>query len=367
MTMEGLKVIDSLRDRPLSDVLKEGGLVGAGGAGFPTWAKYVAAHPYHVTNAQESEPGYYIDKWLHKARAKEFAELYQWLLGWGVKKIIVAPKYKDRPWFEELEALTKGEVLDCRGKNRYRPDDVDNPILFTYTDDKYAFGKESALLLICGGVKIGPGERPTDHGYIVNNSQTLFNMHALLTTGRPLTRKYVHVYGETPKHVFLDAPVGTLAEDLLQAAGTSVDEIRAKGFVVVEGGPGWYEVVETPASFSLTKRTNSLLVVDPAFRDPTQKDVLEKPNQPGYPRTPASAHQQEPSAPLEPARVRVRLVDNPRFAAILPAVPTVQPGDAVTAGDVVAKAASEGFSVNQHAPVTGKITAVTDAWVEIER
>jgi hypothetical protein len=59
---------------------------------------------------------------------------------------------------------------------------------------------------------VGAGERPSDHGLVVHNSQTLFPMHRLLTTGRTQTTKHVQVYGETPCHSFVEAPVGTLAE-----------------------------------------------------------------------------------------------------------------------------------------------------------
>lgn len=364
--MKPLEMHADLRTRDFCEVLKEGGLVGCGGAGFPTWPKYGERHPYHLTNAQESEPGYYIDKWLHKAHAEAFAELYAWLLEWGSKKVIIGAKQKDREWFRLLEELTGGAVVDCTGRNRLVPDDVEAPIVFGYTDDRYAFGKEGALLMICGGVKVGAGERPGDHGFIVNNSQTLFHMHRLLTTGRPQTTKHVHVYGDTPRHVFVEAPVGTPADDLLKAAGSSLEELAARGHVLVEGGPGWFDRVDDPAGFSLTKRTNALLVIDPAYADPTGKDVLEKPNRPGYPKHPQEEHEKEPSATLQPSRVRVRLVDNAAFEPVRPARPVVSEGQLVREGEVLAEA-GEGFSVHQHASIAGTVTRVSEGFVEVSR
>lgn len=359
-----LALHESAQRRPLPDVLRDAGIAGCGGAGFPTFAKYAEPLPVHVTNAQESEPGYYIDKWLHKHRAREFHELYDHLLAWGTKKIVVGAKMKDRPWFEELEQRTGATVLDCTGRNRHDLGAIENPYVFAYTDDRYAFGKETALLLVVAQAKIPPGERPGQHGFIVNNSQTLLNMHSALTTGSPVTRKYVHVYGETPRHIFVEAPVGTLAEDLLAAAGTSLDEVKARGLVAVEGGPGWFHRIDLDR-WALNRRTNSLLLIDPAYRDPDGKDVLANRGTPGYPKEAEDEHAQSPSSLPGPARVRLALVDNPELAAVRPAVPIVGAGDRVEVGQRVADPAAEGISLPVHASLAGEVTEVGEGFLEI--
>lgn len=359
-----MQLHESVRGRPLPEVLREAGIVGCGGSGFPTYAKYIELLPLHVTNAQESEPGYYIDKHLHRAEAAAFAELYAWLLEQGVKKVIVGAKQKDRDWLRPLEGATGGAVVDCTGKNRCDPHAHEANVLFAYTDDRYAFGKEGALLMIVAGTKVAAGERPTQKGVIVNNTQTLLNMHRALTRGEPVTRKLVHVYGET-KHAFLDAPVGTTADDLLRAAGSSVDEVRERGWAVLEGGPGWFERIDDIAGWSLTRKANSLLLVDPSYADPSAKDVLSKPNQPGYPRDDEETHERSPRPPLEPSLVRVPLVDNPVFAK--PAVPCVSVGERVTRGQVIARPRSQELSVCCHAPFEGEVAEVTAADVLIRR
>jgi len=363
-----LQVVESLRGRPLAEVLKEGGVAGAGGAGFPTYAKYVKPLPYHITNAQESEPGYYIDKWLHKAHPEEFAELYNFLLEWGFQKIIIAPKWKDREWFLPLEEATGARVFDVRGRgNVVNLSEVEEKILFAYTDDQYAFGKEQALILNTCGVRLAARDLATDHGFVVSNTETLWNMYKLLTRGEPVTMKYVHVYGETPKHIFVDVPVGTPAADLFEEAGMPLDEIQERGFVVVDGGPGWFSIIEDPRSYSVTKRTNSLLVIDPNYADPKRGDVRTIGNRQGYPKEPKEQHQQAPSKVLEPAVVRVRLQDNPDFAIVKPAVPVVEVGQAVKKGDLIARPAAEGFSNSFHASIDGTVTEITEQWIEIRR
>ena len=353
----------SWNDKPVEDIIRECGIIGCGGAGFPAYAKYTVGATNLLTNAQESEPGYFIDKWHHQTYVSEYVDLYAYLKTQGIKKIVIAPKIKDRDWFRPLEDALKAEVLDCTGRNRFNLDEIDNDYIFTYTDDRYAFGKEGALLLVSAQVKLKPGEFPGQHGWIVNNSQTLHNIYLALTTGKPVTDKYVHVYGEG-KHYFKSTPVGTRCEDLLKASGVTLDDVAAKGFVVLEGGPGWYHEVD-PKTFALTRRTNSLIVTDPSYRDHTGKDVLAKPNKPGYPKE-GDTFEQAPSEPLTPSEVSVQLQDNAEFDVVKPGVPCVSVGDKVDKGQVIANA-QEGISVPVHAPFNGEVRGVSDTAIDIAR
>ncbi|MDP2343930.1 MAG: NADH dehydrogenase subunit [Deltaproteobacteria bacterium] len=364
-----LELFAAFQGRPLHEVLREGGVAGAGGAGFPTWAKYVTPQPFLVVNAQESEPGYFIDKWLHEQKAAELLDLLAWLRTWGVGKTIVAAKLKDRPSFETMERLASEQpggmkMLDCTGRNRHKLADQPEPVLFTYTDDKYPFGMETALLLIIAQQKIPQGERPTQHGFIINNTETLFNVHQLLTTGAPVTTKHAHVYGFGVQHTFRAVPIGTPAATMLQDAGLSVEELQQRGFVVVDGGPGWFEKID-PLTAVISRRTNSLLVLDPSVVDVTQKDVFEKPNKPGVPSA-GTVFAKAPTT-LDVSLVRVPLVDNPAFKAVRPALPIVKSGDKVTRGQPIARASNEGVSLWCHASIDGVVGEVTAASIEIRR
>ncbi len=364
-----LTIHDSLASMPLHEALKRGGVVGAGGAGFPTWAKYTAPQPTLVVNAQESEPGYFIDKWLHHERADALLELLTHLRSWGVQRTVVAAKLKDRPSFARMEGLAglpegRARMLDCTGRNRHALDEQAEPVLFAYTDDRYPYGMETALLLIVAQKKIPQGERPSQHGFIVSNTETLWNMHQVLTTGRPVTTKYVHVYGATPHHTFREVPVGTPASVVIEDAGVSLDAVRSGGLVVVDGGPGWFERVDVDTAV-VSRRTNSLLVLDPNEVDLTKKDVLPAANKPGYPRA-DTVFQTTPSPlPTPPSLVIVLLKDNANFAAVSAAVPCVAVGASVAVGDRVAVAADAGISVDAHASVAGTVVAVDARGVHI--
>lgn len=366
-----LSLHSSLVGRSLADILKTHGVVGAGGAGFPTWAKYTAPQPVLVVNAQESEPGYFIDKWLHDAKAQELVDLLAWLRGWGVQKTVVAAKQKDRASFARMEQAAGvgadgppgARVLDCTARNRHVLLDQAEPVLFTYTDDKYAFGMETALLLIVAQKKIPQGERPSQHGFIVSNTETLWNIHEALTQATPVTRKYVHVYGATPRHTFRSVPIGTPASVVLEDAGVVLDEIAARGLIVVDGGPGWFERVD-PATAVVSRRTNSFLVLDPAEVDTAKNDVLPGVGKVGYPRS-ETAFATSPSE-LAVGHVIVPLVDNPKFKAVSPARPSVPLGAHVRRGDVLAVAADEGVSVDVHASIDGTVVGVDERGVHLQ-
>jgi Na+-translocating ferredoxin:NAD+ oxidoreductase RnfC subunit len=362
-----MKLHESLRDRPLHEILREHGVVGAGGAGFPTWAKYQAPQPNLIVNAQESEPGYFIDKWLHHERASELVSLLAWLRGWGVTRTVVAAKLKDRASFARMEALSgvddgRARVLDCTGRNRHKLDEQQEPVLFAYTDDRYPYGMETALLLIVAQAKIPQGERPVQHGYIVSNTETLVNIHDVLTTAQPVTTKYVHVYGATPRHTFRQVPVGTPASAVLADAGLPVEEVKGRGLVVVDGGPGWFERVDVDHAV-VSRRTNSLLVLDPAVVDVTKKDVLPGPGKAGYP-LPDTAFTTTPS-PLSSTTVRVPLIDNPAFKVVRPADVVVAVGQRVKRGERIARASNDGVSVCVHASIDGEVTALGERFVEL--
>ena len=118
---------------------------------------------------------------------------------------------------------------------------------------------------------------------------------------------------------------------------------------------------------AVTRRTNALLVIDPAYRDPDGKDVLPGRGKEGYPRRSEAEMAQAPAAPGDIPVVRVPLVDNPEFDIVKPAVPIVEVGAEVGVGDQIARAADDGFSLPCHASINGKVSSVTEHFIEISR
>ncbi|MEF8757977.1 MAG: hypothetical protein V5A33_07045, partial [Halobacteriales archaeon] len=233
-----LERLEQVEVPALATTLRNAGVSGAGGAGFPTYAKWKRLDEVRclLVNHQESEPNYYIDKWLGKSRADDFATLFDALLGDALELIVVCGKEPNRdPWMNDLEEALDGTV--------YTPDQLpldpgdESGVVFAYTDDQYEYGMESVLLRLVTGVVMGD-DLPMDHGWIVQNTETMWNVFRTLERGDPVTRKFVHVDGNVPRHRFLEVPVGTPASALLEAAGRPPTDLRADE-TIADGGPGW--------------------------------------------------------------------------------------------------------------------------------
>ncbi len=360
----------NLNPDTLVDQLRDHGLAGAGGAGFPTYGKWGPTRL--MMNHQESEPGYYIDKWLGKEHADKYAELFETFLNEGVfDLIVVGAKEKDREWSHRLEKATGGNVYTI--KDLPINADEEEGILHAYTADNYNFGKEKALLAMITGESVGQ-DLPMDHNWVVHNTESLYWVYNMLNDGAPVTRKFVHIYGDAPEHKFLDVPLGTPMEDLLQAAGTSLEEIEEQGKVLADGGPGWCFEVADPEAFGVRKRTNAILILDGDTVDEVRAggvqsriDVLHN----GDYDWKEGPQEKEPTR-LDVDRVHVPLISNPGFAGLVaPSTPQVNEGDTVTTGDTIATINDAGtFSEVHHASIDGTITHIEqgeeDGFIHIE-
>ncbi|WP_396610661.1 NADH dehydrogenase subunit [Haloferax sp. S1W] len=360
--------LQTLRQADVSELattLKNAGIAGAGGAGFPTHAKWERVDEVSslLMNHQESEPNYYIDKWLADTHAERYAEFFDLLLDNRFERIVVCAKAKHRKrWMENLEAATDATVL--------MPEDLpldpseESGLVIAYTEDRYEYGMESVLLRIVADVALR-NELPMDKGWLVQNTETMFNIYRALEGGNSVTHKYVHVDGNVPRHRFLKVPVGTPASDLLEAAGRSPDDLRDDE-VLADGGPGWcFEIEGSPDEFGITKRTNCLLVLD---RDEVEENTLgnERINVLNA-RDWTGDHETEPSS-LEPDEVRIPLITNPGFGSLVDqSRPIVSLGQTVTAGEMVAVPGSDGISNAQHASLDGTVVEITDTHIVISR
>lgn len=348
----------------LTTTIRNAGIGGAGGAGFPSYAKWERAESVDglLVNHQESEPNFFVDKWIGRTHTRALAALFDALLDRLFDVIVVSAKETDRTeYMGELEAATDATV--------YLPeelpiDDTETGVVFAYTADRYEYGMESVLLRLVDDTVIGE-DLPMDHGWIVQNTETIYNIYRTLTEGTPVTHKYLHVDGDVPQHRFLRAPIGTPATELLAAAGQSA-ELPADA-VLADGGPGWcFRIEESPEQFGIRKRTNCLLVLDEeTAREHTlgedRINVLER-----YDRDPDEM-ETEPTGTVDPAYVRIPLISNSAFEGVVePSDPLVRPGDRVETGQMIATPTENAISIAQHASIDGTVTAVSKRHIEIE-
>ncbi len=334
------------------------GVVGAGGAGFPAHAKCQRADEasYLLVNHQESEHNCCVDKWLGRRHADRLAALFD-RLQTTVGTVIVGAKLADREWLAPLERASSATV--------YEPDELPldpeavSGVAIAYTEDTYEYGMEGLLLGVVADTVIGR-DLPIEHGWIVQNTETLVNVAGALD-GDPVVRTRLHVDGSLDGHRLpnrlFEVPIGTPVSSLFAAAEIDLPPDA----VLVDGGPGWG--FETTAERGVAAPTNCLLALDP-------ETVVEHRYENGRidVRGLTDWSLADPPTPerLDPPRVRVPTLPGDRFDGVVaPAVPTVDPGASVATGDRIADPASDAHSVARHAPIDGEVTAATDRSIEI--
>ncbi len=178
--------------------IEELGIVGAGGAGFPTAEKFRSRAGSVLVNAAECEPLLHKDKELliHHAPAM-FAGLQIAMDCVGASEAVIGIKDK---YHDVIETLT-----------RQLPSAVK---IFPLTDT-YPAGDEFLLVHDITGRVIPPGGLPRDAGAVVCNVETLVN----IGLDAPVTHKYLTVAGAVATPVTLRAPVGISIAELIEAAG----------------------------------------------------------------------------------------------------------------------------------------------------
>ena len=186
----------------LSDALRECGVVGAGGAGFPTYVKAQTQVEYVIANGAECEPLIHKDaEMMRHFPAEILAGMNAMMEAVGAKAGKFGVKIKNQ---ESIHALKRSLHSDR--------------IEFVLLEDFYPSGDEYELVYAATGRLIPPAGIPLQVGCVVNNVETLYNVH-LAEQGRPVTEKFLSVCGAVKEPKSLWAPIGTPFRDLLALAG----------------------------------------------------------------------------------------------------------------------------------------------------
>ncbi len=189
----------------LKNTLKEMGVVGAGGAGFPTYVKAGSRAEFVLANGAECEP------LLHKD--VEIMCTYPAEIISGMKHMM------------EAVGATAGK-FGIKDKNKQavdaiRPEADKAGIGLTFLGDFYPSGDEYELVYTATGRLIPPAGIPLEVGCVVNNVETLYNVHEAVE-GRPVTRKFVSVGGLAIEPKSFWVPVGISLREVLAAAGGAI-------------------------------------------------------------------------------------------------------------------------------------------------
>jgi len=186
----------------LSVKLRECGVVGAGGAGFPTYVKAQSPVEFLIANGAECEPLIHKDAELMRHFPEEIlAGMGSMMEAVGAKTGKFGIKTKNEEALVALRSVLKSERIE-----------------FVMLGDFYPSGDEYELAYSATGRLIPPAGIPPQVGCVVNNVETLYNVH-LAGQGRPVTEKFLSVCGAVREPKSFWAPVGTPFRDLLAIAG----------------------------------------------------------------------------------------------------------------------------------------------------
>ena len=228
----------------LPELVKAAGVVGAGGAGFPTHVKLDAKADCLIINAAECEPLIETDKYLTRTFA---ARLIAAVLAvgehLGVSRRVIALKSK---YHAEISAL-KAAIAETGA-----------PVELFEMPAFYPAGDEQILVNMICGVTVPERGIPLHVGAVVDNVGTLLNVMDALE-GKPVTEKYLSVVGEVAEPVMLKVPVGTPLQLCIDRAKPTCGS-----YGIILGGPMMGKVVTDPAqiaSLTVSKTLGNILVL----------------------------------------------------------------------------------------------------------
>lgn len=225
-------------EQNLIEKIRDAGVVGAGGGGFPTHVKMRAGIETLIVNGAECEPLIAKDKELMKAFAPEIAEGLEAARGWiSPKKVIFGIKAKNK---DEVNALKKN---------------LEPPISFCLMEDVYPAGDEYVLVFEATGKLVPPGGIPIEVGCVVVNVETLLNI-GQAAKDIPVTEKIITVAGAVKNSVTFKVPIGISYADCIRLAGGAT----CREYAVLSGGAMMGELV-TDMTTSVTKTTAGLIVL----------------------------------------------------------------------------------------------------------
>lgn len=229
----------------LIEAVKKSGIVGLGGAGFPTYVKLATdkAVDTLVINGAECEPYITSDSLTMVENADDIALAIETVDKYfNFSKIIIGIE-KNKP-----EAIAK--LNELASKN--------SKIKVAVLPAIYPQGGEKVLVYHTTGKQIKLGQLPADVGCIVCNSSTMANIGAYLKTGMPLVERTVTVDGgavKEPKNVIV--PVGTAVGEVFDFCGG----FKCEPEKVIYGGP-MMGVAVPNLEVPVLKHTNALVAFD---------------------------------------------------------------------------------------------------------
>ena len=227
-------------EKDLCSLVKDAGIVGAGGAGFPTHVKLNAKAEYVILNGAECEPLLRVDQQLMAIESRKILDGLKLVKEHvGAKYAVIALKEKYKEAIYSLESI----IREYSGISIHK------------LKNFYPAGDEQVIVYEVTGRIVPEGGIPLNVGAIVSNVETIVNLYNAYYNDAPVTEKYVTVTGEVKSPKTLKLPIGVSIEDAINLAGGPTIE----NFVVINGGPMMGKIVDIKNP--ITKTTKGLIVL----------------------------------------------------------------------------------------------------------
>lgn len=226
------------------DQIYEAGIVGCGGAGFPTHIKLNCTVSYLIVNGTECEPLLHTDRWIMCNRAKEVVR--------AVVKVGEAVKAK------ECVIVLKSAYIDEISHMEAAIAELCAPIKLKKMNSFYPAGDEQVIVHEVTGRVVPPAGIPPDVDAVVSNIATMLCISDAME-GKPFIRKYLTVTGELAHPVVLNVPLGTSLFRCIQLAGGALVD----RYSVILGGPmmGKPMTMEQATEAVVTKTMSGIVVL----------------------------------------------------------------------------------------------------------
>lgn len=186
----------------LAELVRQAGVVGAGGGGFPTHVKLAAKADTVIANGAECEPLLHKDAAVMTHQAAAVVRGVQLSMeAVGAKNGVIAVKAKKQEAVEAVRAACK-----------------DTNVRVQLLGDYYPAGDEFDLVFTVTGRLIPPAGLPLHVGVLVNNVETFANVTAA-AEGRPVTRKTLTLAGALRCPATVTVPLGASFREAIEATG----------------------------------------------------------------------------------------------------------------------------------------------------
>ena len=249
----------------LEEILRAG-IVGQGGAGFPTHIKFDTTVEYLLVNALECEPLLYTDKHIMNNYARQVVEA-----------ILIAKNHLNAQHaVVGIKITNQNEISSIQ----QAINDLTADIRIHLSDNYYPSGDEQMLVYDVTKRTVPAGGIPLNVGCVVTNVGTLLDIYRAINNKGVVTHKYLTVTGEVSTPSVMQVPIGTAFTECIQACGGTL----LTDYKIIDGGPFMGKIYNKHEEDSLyvRKTTSSIIVIkdganiNSKIKDANLKQILNR-------------------------------------------------------------------------------------------